>query len=346
MDLLGLFRLDKNRQEYQDYFKQKQSNEQQYRMPIKVGDPTSFDTYYGQEKLKLRLKLRLNAMRRGESLKALFQASSGQGKTALTRVLAMEMLERKLIDYYYEVIASQFDNKKELDRFIKSLLPNSLVFIDEIHNLTGGVRDALYPAIQDNMYGFYNSNTLTPLPNGISWVGATTEKIHPALQRRLVPMSLEPMGTRELTMVAMSQPVSPTLEAAEQMATRSWTPWEVKDEIYVVARDVAINRGQKELVEKEDVLQAFDILEIDEHSLRPKERDILKVLFMSPKTIKGEIRFTLARTPLVALAGVDGPTYDSSIEPKLMRLGFLRVSSGVGRELTERAIEEYFHKEK
>ena len=339
MDLLGLFKLDHNR-DYIDYFKE--NKQQIFGVPIKNGDPYSFDTYYGQEKLKARLRLRIDAMERGESLKASFIASSGQGKTALARVLAMEMRTRKLIDYYYEIVASQIDNKRELDVLIRKLMPNSLVFIDEIHNLSGGVRDSLYPALQDNTYGFSNTNNLTQLPQGISWLGATTEKIHPALQRRLIPMSLEPMGVKELAMVAMSQPVSPTAEAAYHMASRSWTPWEIKDELYMVARDIAINRGEKGIIELEDVKKAFELLEIDKHSLRPKERDVLKVLFMSPKTIKGEPRFTLARTPLLALSGINGETYDSSIEPKLLRLGFIRVSSGVGRELTEKAIKEYF----
>lgn len=54
-------------------------------IPYKDGDPLSFNDYLGQDLLKKRIQLRINAMTRdsmasGDSLKALFSATAGQGK--------------------------------------------------------------------------------------------------------------------------------------------------------------------------------------------------------------------------------------------------------------------------
>src|SRR5258705_5141667 len=126
-------------------------------IPSKPGDPVSFETYRGQEAIKRRLTLRLNAMRPGDSIKALFHAPAGQGKTALVRVLAHEMLRRKLANHYYETIAGKFESKFDLDMFLRQIPSNSIIFIDEIHGLVGNVRDAFYPAIQDNVYMYNNA---------------------------------------------------------------------------------------------------------------------------------------------------------------------------------------------
>jgi len=131
---------------------------------LKPGDPTSFDNYLGQEAIKRRLLLRMNAMQPGDSLKALFYSPAGQGKTALARVLANELAKRGLADNYFETIAAKFDTKVELDKFLKQIPAKSFIFIDEIHGLTGLVRDALYSAIQDNIYAYNDRVDSIELP--------------------------------------------------------------------------------------------------------------------------------------------------------------------------------------
>ena len=41
-------------------------------------------------------------------------------------------------------------------------------------------------------------------------------------------------------------------------------------------------------------------------------------------------------------AGIDNLTFYNMIEPKLLQLGYLRVAAGIGRELTEKALKDYF----
>ena len=192
------------------------------KIPYKRGDPIDFETYRGQDILKRRITLRLNAMDRGDSFKALFYAPAGQGKTSLARVVSNEMLKRHLSEEYFEITAGNLDSKVNLDSFMRQVPALSVVFIDEIHGLPTLVRDALYPAIQDNMYAFQGEPSLQRLPLGISWVGATTElgKVHLALQRRMMPMSLEPMSVDDRAILASSLTVPITPDACFEIAKR------------------------------------------------------------------------------------------------------------------------------
>src|SRR6267142_842207 len=160
---------------------QKAVPKRQIFIPNKQGDPTDFQTYFGQESIKRRLKLKIAAMNAGDQLKALFYAPFGYGKTALARTLASEMFQEGLIDHYIETIGMNFASKADVDSFMLKLKPYTLIFIDEIHTLAAGARESFYSAIQDNVHVFHRQQRMVKLPVGISWVGATTElgQVHP-----------------------------------------------------------------------------------------------------------------------------------------------------------------------
>ena len=322
------------------FLKKEQTRE--LHIPHKDYDPIDFDTYVGQAALKKRVTLRLNSLSRGESFKALFFAAFGQGKTSLARIIAREMFKRNLIDHYYETVAGRFETKTDVDRFLHDIKPYSLIFIDEIHGLAGTARDALYPAIQDNVYSYQDGSSMVKLPPGLSWVGATTElgRVHPALQRRLMPMSLEPSTVFERAVIAGLQRMTVDGDAAVEMANRCWSPWEVKDEIYLTSEDIAKSYNAEKIT-RQYVIDACDVLGIDTNSLRPHERRILETLYKNPKFLRRGKVFAMAKGPLISISGVDAETFVSSCEPKLLRLGYITVSS-IGRELTPKAFESYF----
>ena len=311
-------------------------------IPFKDGDPMDFQSYRGQTGIKRRIDIRIKTMQRGETFKALFYSPAGQGKTALVRVLTAEMFRSGLVDNYVEVIATKFDNKADIDMFIRKIPPHTLVFIDEIHGLGAGARDALYPAIQDGVYNFNDSPNMVPLVPGISWLGATTDlgRVHMAMQRRLIPMQLEPLTQEDLTAIATSQPFPVDRDAAMEMAKRCWTPWEIKDEVYTTARDLTKIEGQH-VVTLDKVEEACVLLGIDRNGLRPRDRRVLECLYNSPRPLKREVVYALSRGALVGMSGVDDPTFAGAIEPKLMKLGYITIRS-VGRALTDKALEEYF----
>lgn len=311
-------------------------------IPFKLGDPTNFEEYMGQESLKKRILLRISTMSRGESFKIMLSATAGQGKTSLARVVAYDMMQRGLADNYYEIIAGKLDSKLAVDNFIRKIPAYSVIMIDEVHGLTGVARDSLYPALQDNVYNFSEYRTMKPLPPGISWIFATTDlgKVHMALQRRAIPVHLEPLTVTDLTWIALMQPIPVDIDAAKEMASKCFSPWEIKDELYATARDIALHE-KREAINIDHVKAAFDLLGIDSHGLRPKERTILTSLFNHPKVTKNDVVYSLAKGPLVAISQVDEQTYLTQIEPKLLKLGFISVKS-TGRSLTEKALNVYF----
>lgn len=313
------------------------------KIPVKPGDPTGFDNYLGQEAIKRRLLLRMNAMRPGDSMKCLFFSQAGSGKTALARVVANELAQRGLAENYYEIVAGKFEAKDDVDKFLKQIPANSVIFIDEIHGLTGLARDALYPAIQDNIYSYNEEVGSVALPKGLHWFGATTDlgKVHSALQRRLMPIALEPLSLTDRFWLAMLQPRKVDDAAAVIMAERSFSPWELKDELYATAGDIATEQ-QSWTISLEHVLEACGILGIDQNSLRPKERLVLECLHNSPRKAKGEIVYSLAKNTLTIMAGLDAATYSNAVEPKLLGLGLVTVRAGVGRILTDKALALYF----
>jgi Holliday junction resolvasome RuvABC ATP-dependent DNA helicase subunit len=312
-------------------------------IPWKPNDPLEFTTYFGQQALKRRLEIRLNAMQPGDQLKALFAAPHGYGKTAVARTLAYEMFKRDLVDYYVETVGSNFAVKADVDDLILKLKPKTFIFVDEIHAIAGGAREALYLAIHDNIYVYHRQNKLTKLPAGLSWVGATTElgKVHPSLQRRLLPMFLEPLTTDDLAHIVSSQPMPTKPDAAQLIGKLCTSPWEVKDELYATARDMA--KGSKlTCINKEIVNDACGVLGIDQIGLRPQERRILETLYKHPKVLRGERAFVMAKAPLTMMSGVDPDLYAAQIEPKLLNLQMLQISS-TGRELTSKALDTYFN---
>jgi len=317
-------------------------------IPYKTGDPTQFDDYLGQRNLKRRIELRINAISRdslseGDTFKALFSAQAGQGKTAFARVIAREMARRNLIDNYFEVVAGKIDTKYLLDRFIASLPAFSYVFIDEIHGLKGSALDAMLPALQDNLYPFDGDANMTPLPKGLCWVGATTDvgKVHPALQRRLIVMTLEPISFKNRVIIASVQTYPVTEKAAVAIAQRCFTPWEVKDELYITSKDVAMDVDCP-IICYEHVIEACELLGIDQYGLRPREQAVLKTLFSAKRIIRGETRYGMSANAITMCIGVDRPTFFNMIEPKLMKLGYIQVAGGLGRELTPKALKDYF----
>ena len=290
------------------------------------------------------MQLRIAAMQADDQLKALFYAPFGYGKTALTRALANEMFKENLIDHYIETIGLNFATKKDVDDFIRRLKPYTFVFIDEIHTLVSGPREAFYTAIQDNFHVLQKRQGTVRLPVGISWVGATTQlgQVHPSLQRRLIPIQLQPLSKHELAFIVLHQKYPVEAPAAALMADRCSTPWEIKDELYATAEDLVVTKAFSTITEPV-VVEACDILGIDEHGLRPRERRVLDALFDSPRTVKSWSwkSYALAQTPLIAISGIDKETYTNYVEPKLLQLGFIKVST-FGRELTTKALNTYY----
>ena len=123
----------------------------------------------------------------------------------------------------------------------------------------------------------------------------------------------------------------------------SGAPWESL-EIYRMAVTMAKGRGA-DAVETPDVMEVFDMQEIDELGLRYLDRLIISTLFKQPRYRKGDefVCYGASESNVCMMANIDPDEYRNTIRPRLMTRGLLEMRAGHGQALTAKAVREYGH---
>lgn len=146
--------------------------------------------------MKETIDLVLNRARL-KPINLLLFGGAGTGKTTIGKMFAVE-LSRPFVYLNGEM------NVEKVREIMLNLKDNSLVLLDEIHNLREKVAEILYPAVQDGEIG---DNGKIIYLNNVMFVGTTTEpeRLPKPLLDRFKQIELSELGKEELKKVLIKK---------------------------------------------------------------------------------------------------------------------------------------------
>jgi Holliday junction DNA helicase RuvB len=293
--------------------------------------PSSLDEYVGQEEVKRRLRIALEAAKlRAEPLDHILLAGPpGLGKTTLAHVIAKELKKN-----IYVTSGPVIERGGDIAAILSSLEDGDVLFIDEIHRMNKTAEEVLYSALEDFQVDVMIGKGPTARSVRIklkpfTLIGATTRSgllSSPLRNRFGMIFELDFYSVEELTSIIkraceiMNMPIEHM--AAELIAQRSRGTPRIALRLLKRVRDVATVRGE-ERITRSIVLKTMDILEIDAMGLDEMDRKILRTII---EVYDGG---PVGLEALAATLNVELDTLKEVYEPYLLRTGLLvRTSRG------------------
>jgi Holliday junction DNA helicase RuvB len=302
--------------------------------------PRNLDDYIGQEAIKERLRIFLDAARaRQESLEhVLLYGPPGLGKTSLAHVIAAEMGVSIRI-----TSGPAIERAGDLAAILTNLHKGDILFIDEIHRLGRVVEEILYPAMEDYALdivigkGPGARSIRLSLPH-FTVIGATTRlalMTAPLRARFGVTYRLDFYSQTAMKAIversARLLDVPVDASGAAEIARRARGTPRVANRLLKRVRDYAQVRAEGKITGP--VARAsLDLLQVDQLGLDEIDRRVLEVII-------GKFEGGPVGLETIAAAISEEPdTIMDVVEPYLLQLGFLDRTPR-GRVATRNAYE-------
>jgi Holliday junction DNA helicase RuvB len=300
--------------------------------------PKDFENYIGQDRLKLNLKLAIDAAKkRGEPVDhVLLYGPPGLGKTTMASVIANEMGAQIRI-----TSGPAIERAGDLASLLTNLQDGDILFIDEIHRLNRNVEEVLYSAMEDFkldiMLGKGPSarSLRLDLPK-FTIIGATTRAgalAAPLRDRFGLVHRLEFYTPNQISQIihrsATILEIKTSNDAAEIIAQRARLTPRIANRLLKRVRDFADVNGDG-IIDTEIAHKALILLEIDDLGLDPADRMILSAI------IDSHNGGPVGVETLAALTSEERSTIEDFYEPYLMQIGLLERTPR-GRKVTPKA---------
>jgi Holliday junction DNA helicase RuvB len=302
--------------------------------------PARFEDFTGQEKVKERLELFVEAAKaRGDVLDhALLSGPPGLGKTTLAYIIA-EAMGANVKCTSGPVI----DKPGDLAGLLTSLERGEVLFIDEIHRMQKTVEEYLYSAMEDFVIDIVidqgpNARSVRLNIEPFTLIGATTRSgllSAPMRSRFGLLNRLDYYDAETLKIIIersariLNVDIEP--EGAMEIARRSRGTPRIANNLLRRARDYAQVKADN-IITQEIADKALALLDIDDNGLDEMDKRILQTII--EKFGGGPVGLS----SIAVSVGEEADTLEEVYEPYLIQEGFIK-RTPQGRVVLPRAFE-------
>lgn len=288
--------------------------------------PKHLDEFVGQESVKERLRISIEAARTEDRAldHVLFSGPPGLGKTTLAGVIAAEL------GVAFRITSGPaLERPGDLAAILSNLQPGDVFFIDEIHRLPRAVEEVLYPAMEDFQLDIVLGKGPTAqsiridLPR-FTLVGATTRKgkvTAPLRDRFGIEEKLDYYSDDELATIIIRSASILGFDIAQPsallLAGRSRSTPRIANRLLARVHDYAVARADGEL-DIDVTEQALTVYEVDRLGLDKVDRSILDAVIH--KFGGGPVGLST----LAVAVGEEPETVEDAYEPFLLQIGLLK----------------------